>query len=55
MKFPGKWIKLENIILSEVTQSQKKYTWYGLTDKWILTQKLKIPKINFTDHIKLKK
>jgi hypothetical protein len=24
MKFLGKWIELENIILSEVTQSQKK-------------------------------
>ena len=23
MKFAGKWIELENIILSEVTQSQK--------------------------------
>jgi hypothetical protein len=23
MKFAGKWMKLENIILSEVTQSQK--------------------------------
>jgi hypothetical protein len=23
MKFPGKWMGLENIILSEVTQSQK--------------------------------
>jgi hypothetical protein len=23
MKFEGKWMKLENIILSEVTQSQK--------------------------------
>jgi hypothetical protein len=24
MKFTGKWMELENIILSEVTQSQKK-------------------------------
>ena len=30
MKFLGKWIALEGIILSEVTQSQ---TWYALTDK----------------------
>jgi hypothetical protein len=28
---------------------------YALTDKWILAQKLGIPKIQFTDHIKLKK
>jgi hypothetical protein len=30
-------------------------TWYALTDKWILAQKLRIPKIEFTDHMKLKK
>jgi hypothetical protein len=28
---------------------------YALTDKWILAQKLGIPKIKFTDHMKLKK
>ena len=39
MKFLVKWMELENIILSAVTQSQK-YTWYVLTDKWILAQKL---------------
>jgi hypothetical protein len=33
----------------------KEYTWYSLTDKWILAQKLWIPKIQFTDHMKLKK
>jgi hypothetical protein len=26
-----------------------------LTDKWILAQKFGIPKIQFTDHVKLKK
>jgi len=31
MKFIGKWNELENILLSEVTQSQ----WYALPDKWI--------------------
>jgi hypothetical protein len=36
MKFASKWVKLENIILSEVTQSQKNKQ-YVLTDKWILT------------------
>ena len=35
MKFLGKWMELENIILSEVTQSQKN-TQYTLIDKWIL-------------------
>ena len=27
----------------------------GLTDKWVLVQKLGIPKIQFTNHMKLKK
>jgi hypothetical protein len=33
----------------------KEHTWYVLTDKWIIYQKLGIPKIQFTDHMKLKK
>jgi hypothetical protein len=53
MKFLGKWIELENIILSEVTQSQKNT--HALTDKWILAQKHGIPKIQFTNDMKLKK
>ena len=36
MKFLDKWMELENIILSEVTQSQKNHTWYVLTVKWVL-------------------
>jgi hypothetical protein len=48
MKFLGKWMELENIILSE-------HTWNALTDKWILAQKLRIHKIQFTDHMKLEK
>ena len=55
MKFLGKWKELENIILSEVTQSQKNTHAMHITDKWILAQKLRIPKIQFTDHVKLKK
>ena len=56
MKFIGKWMELENIILSEVTQSQRnKQTRYLLTDKWILAQKFRIPKIQFTDYMKPKK
>ena len=27
---------------------KKEHTWYGLTDKWVLSQKLGIPKIQFT-------
>ena len=41
MKFLAKWMDLEGIILSELTQ-------YVLTDKWILAQKLRIPKIKDT-------
>ena len=33
----------------------KEHTWYALTGKWILAQKLGIPKIQFTDHMTLKK
>ena len=29
--------------------------WYELTDKWILSQKLRIPKIQFTDYMFKKK
>jgi hypothetical protein len=41
-------IDLEDIILSEVTQSQNN-TCYVLTDKYILAQKLRIPKIKFAN------
>jgi hypothetical protein len=33
MKFLGKWMDLEGIILSEVTQSQRN-SQYVLTDRW---------------------
>ena len=33
----------------------KELTWYALTDKWILAQKLRITKIQFAKHMKLKK
>jgi hypothetical protein len=33
----------------------KEHTWYALIDKWILAQKLRIPKIQFAKHMKLKK
>ena len=54
MKFLGKWMDPEGIILSEVNQSQKN-THGMLTDKWILAQKFRIPKIQFVKHMKLKK
>ena len=36
MKFLGKWLELENIILSKV----KEHTWNAVIDKWILAQNL---------------
>ena len=34
MKFLGKWMELENIILSKVTESQPmEHPWYILTDE----------------------
>ena len=43
--FSGKCMELENIILSEVTQTPKEICmniWYVLTDKWILPKKFRI-------------
>jgi hypothetical protein len=55
MKFLDKWMGLEDIILREVTQSQKNTHCMHSLIKWILVQKLRIPKIQFTYHMKLKK
>jgi hypothetical protein len=60
MQFAGKWMELENTILSEVTQTHTHththtHTWYILTDKWILTLKLRIATIQFTEYMKLNK
>ena len=56
MKFLGKWMDLEDIILSEVTQSQKNsLDMHALISKWTLAQKLRIPKIQFAKHKKIKK
>jgi hypothetical protein len=33
----------------------KEHTWYALTEKWTLTQKLGISEVKLTDHMKLKK
>jgi len=52
--FLGKWMELENHPEwgNPIT---KEHTWYALTDKWMLAQKLWLPKIQFTDYMKLKK
>ena len=45
MKFLDKWIDLEDIILCEVTQSQKNtHDIHSLISRWILAQKLRISK-----------
>jgi hypothetical protein len=44
MRFAEKWIELENVIPSELTQTQE-HAWYVLTDKWILAKKYRISRI----------
>jgi hypothetical protein len=40
LSFAGKWMELENIILSEVTQTKRTcMVWYVLTNRWILAKK----------------
>ena len=56
LKFLGKWIDLEGIILSEVTQSQKKsYNMYSLISGYY-PRNLGYPryKIQFPKHMKFK-
>jgi hypothetical protein len=53
MKFVDKGLELENIILSEINQTQKDT--HVLTDKYILAENLRILTIKFTDHMKLNK
>jgi hypothetical protein len=46
---------LEDIVLNEVTQSQMNSHDMHSHDKWILAQKLRIPKIQFAKYMNLKK
>ena len=55
MKFLGKRIELEKNHPEWGNPIAKEHTWYALIDKWILAQKLQITRIQFTDHMKLKK
>jgi hypothetical protein len=48
-------IQILCLILSEVTQSQKKSLDIHSLIKWILAQKLRMPKIQFAKHKKIKK
>ena len=55
MNFPGQWIQVETIILSEVTQTLKDMLgMYSLISE-ILAPKLRISMIQLTDHMKLNK
>ena len=45
MKFLDKWMELENVILSEINQSQKN-TWDALIVKFIVAQSLEYPSYN---------
>ena len=60
MKHPQRnqfWIpskKIPSFACFRVNLYKSIYPWYTLTDKWILAQKLRIPKIQFTDPMKLK-
>jgi len=54
MKFTGKWMELENIILSEVNQSQKNtHGMYSLIRD--IRQIFRIPMTQLTGYLKLKK
>ena len=57
MKFLSKWLDLEGIILSEVTQSQKNSNDMHLLISGYQPRNLEYPsyKIQFTNHMKLKK
>jgi hypothetical protein len=56
MKFLGKWMYLDEIILNQLGNPiTKQVTCYALTDKWILAQKLRTPKIQLAKHKKTKK
>jgi len=54
MSFTGKWMELENIILSEVTQTQKDMPGV-FTGKWISAKMYRIPSIQSTELKKVSK
>ena len=51
LNFTGKFLVLENIIQTEVTQTQKYTHGISLTDEWILDQNIAIPMAQHTNHI----
>ena len=55
MKFLGKWMELENYHSECGNPITKQHIWSALIDKWILALNFRIPQIQFTDHMNLKK
>jgi hypothetical protein len=55
MKFLGKWMDLEDIILSEVNHSEKNTDDMHSLKSGYYPQKLRLPKIQFAKHMKLKR
>jgi hypothetical protein len=55
MKFLDKWMEIEKYHPDRCNPVTKEHPGYIFTDKWILVQKPRIPKIQFTDHTKLKR
>jgi hypothetical protein len=55
MKFFCKWMDGTRKYPDCGNLVTKEHAWYAFTYKWILAQKFRIPKINFTDHMKVKK
>jgi hypothetical protein len=50
MSFAGKWMELENIILSEVTQTQKDmHGMYSLINGYEPKKKYRIPRVQSTE------
>jgi hypothetical protein len=49
-KSTGKWMELEKLILSEITQNQKDKLWYTFTYMWMLAIKSKVSRLH-TVHI----
>jgi hypothetical protein len=57
LSFAGKWIELENIILSEITQTQKDMDgmYLLISGCWTKKEKYRIPKIQFKELKKVNK
>jgi hypothetical protein len=55
MKIAGKWMEVKNYHPDLGNNVTKEQTWFVINYNWILDKELRIPKIQVTDHMKLKK